>query len=107
MNSNKFDDIVAEENRITQSSIDNLKHPSDGPFSPRDLNTFFSAPNMAILMVIGNKGSIYIIEKTIRDSIENNFIKIKKVLILYRQHDMSFDEVIKELELYGIKYSKC
>ena len=186
MSNIKIDDIVAEENRITQSSIDNLKrpkfvtiqddavveyiyeyckklleyakdkheskevayalnlntldfvgaefgtsksidisslidkikdseciflvlhnHPSDGPFSPRDLNTFFSAPNMAILMVIGNKSSIYTIEKTERDSIENNFMKIKRILVSYRQHEISFGEVIKELELYGIKYSRC
>ena len=62
---------------------------------------------MAILMVIGNKSSIYTIEKTERDSIENNFMKIKRILVSYRQHEISFGEVIKELELYGIKYSRC
>ena len=186
MNSIRIDDIVAEENRITQSSIDDLKrpkfvtiqddavveyiyeyckklledskdkhgskevayalnlntldfvgaefgtsksidisslidkikdseciflvlhnHPSDEPFSSRDLNTFFSIPNMAILMVVGNKGSVYIIEKTERDSIEDNFLKIKRILVSYRRYEMSFDEVIKGLELYGIKYGKC
>ena len=56
-------------------------------------------------MVIGNKGSIYTIEKTERKSIDDNFIEIKKILISYRKHIMSFEEVIKNLESYGIKYS--
>ena len=79
-------------------------HPSDGPFSARDLNTFFITPNMAVLMVIGNKGSIYTIEKTERELINDNYMEIKKALIAYRQKEVPFDETVKELEKYGIIY---
>lgn len=59
---------------------------------------------MAVLMVIGNKGSIYTIEKTERELIDDNYMEIKKALIAYRQKEVPFDETVKELEKYGIIY---
>ena len=80
-------------------------HPSDKTFSPRDLITFFSVPNMVILMVLGNKGSMYIIEKTNKTLIDNNYTKIKQALIKYRKSQQCFDVTINELKQYGIMYT--
>ena len=80
-------------------------HPSDGPFSYRDLSTFFATPNMAILMVIGNKGSIYIVEKTDKDRLSEDYIDIKRTLIAYRKQNLSFEEAIGELVKHGIAYT--
>lgn len=39
-------------------------HPSNNTFSKNDIYTFVNNDNVGILMVIGNKGSVYILEKT-------------------------------------------
>ncbi len=80
-------------------------HPSDKPFSPRDLSTFISIPNMAILIVLGNNGSIYTIEKTDNMLIEEGICEIRKLLINYRNNLLTFSDIVKKLEIYGIKYS--
>jgi hypothetical protein len=80
-------------------------HPSDGYFSPNDLNTFFGTPNMSILVVLGNKGSVYIIEKG-RYISHEEYIKIKKLIINYRNGKNSFIDTISELLQYGIAYNQ-
>lgn len=79
-------------------------HPSDNPFSPRDLDTFFSTSNLMILIVVGNKGSIYVIEKCTRISKEE-YLDIKKHIINYKKNIMNFSEIIEELSKYNIFYS--
>lgn len=81
-------------------------HPSNGPFSPRDLSTFFNIPNLAILMVIGNKGAIYTIEKTDKRVLDDSFKAIKKILFQYRRGNLSFEDVVEELGQYGIAYNR-
>lgn len=80
-------------------------HPSNNSFSPRDLNTFFDTPNMAILVVIGNAGAIYVIEKN-RAIDEIEYREIKKIVINYRTNTISFEEAISKLMNYGITYNK-
>jgi len=80
-------------------------HPCNGPFSYRDLNTFFDTPNMAILMVVGNKGTMYIIEKVNKKIIDEDYLLIKKVLISFRKYEISFDEAIQRLIKHGVTYS--
>ena len=57
-------------------------------------------------MVVGNKGAVYTIEKTDRKMIIDNFIEIKRILVSYRQQITSFEDTIKALEAYGIKYAE-
>lgn len=79
-------------------------HPSNSPFSPKDLNTFFSTSNMMILVVLGNKGTIYVIEKGTIIS-EDDYRKIKKLIIKYRQSKMDFEEIISQLSDYDVVYN--
>lgn len=80
-------------------------HPSNSPFSPKDIETFIAAQNMAILIVLGNKGAIHIIEKT-RDIEENTEkLTLRKTVIGYRKGELSFDETIDALDKLGIRYN--
>jgi hypothetical protein len=80
-------------------------HPSNGYFSPKDLNTFFETPNMAILVVLGNKGSIYTIEKKHSISFDEQF-KIKRIIIDYRTGKINFMNAISKLAQFGIIYNQ-
>ena len=55
-------------------------HPSGSHFSRKDIKTFVDAENMTILIVIGNNGDIYILEKTRQLSI-NELLSVRKSLI--------------------------
>lgn len=79
-------------------------HPSNNTFSPKDLNTFFEVANVSILVVIGNKGALYVIEKT-RAITRADFLEIKRIIIRYRNSENSFEEAVNELAGYGIVYS--
>ena len=80
-------------------------HPSNNPFSPKDIETFMNAQNMLILMVLGNKGAMYIIEKS-NDIVEyTEKLLLRRTLIDYRIGKISFSNVISNLETLGIKYT--
>ena len=79
-------------------------HPSSRPFSPKDLNTFFSTSNMMILVVLGNNGIIYIIEKCAHIS-DESYAEIKKLIIKYRQSKIDFDKLIFKLMNYNITFN--
>lgn len=81
-------------------------HPSNSTFSSKDLNTFVEASNIQILVVIGNRGSVYVLEKTQRISGED-FVRVKKAVIDYRNGQSSFLETVDMLSAYGIVYSNC
>jgi len=80
-------------------------HPSNNPFSPKDIETFMNAQNMVILMILGNKGAMYIIEKTkdVEEHVEK--LLLRKTLIDYRLGEISFGDAISSLETLGIKYT--
>ena len=80
-------------------------HPSNNPFSPKDLETFVAAQNMAILMVLGNKGAVYIIEKLEDIIAEKDKYEIRKALIDYRTAKISFNDIVDIFDTYGIKYT--
>lgn len=80
-------------------------HPNNSPFSPKDLETFFGTSNIVILIVLGNQGTIYVIEKHSNISNEN-YKDIKKLIIKYRQGIISFDEIMTKLSDYNIVYNK-
>jgi len=78
-------------------------HPSNLPFSPRDFSTFFSIHNIVILIVIGNRGSIYILEKTKPyNAKEKN--ELLMLSIKYKLNQISFDDVIMNIRKYGVIY---
>ncbi len=79
-------------------------HPSNSSFSPKDLNTFFEAVNVSVLVVIGNNGRIYVIEKTKAIS-ESDYLKLKKYLIDYRKGVISFEDTSEGLKKFGVVYS--
>jgi hypothetical protein len=60
--------------------------------------------NIAILMILGNKGSVYILEKAQAINIDER-IKIKKLIIAYRNGNNKFSDIIPELSKYGISYN--
>jgi hypothetical protein len=96
--------LVIQMNKESASYIVMHNHPSDLGFSARDLNTFVMTTNIAILMILGNKGSIYTLEKTQSINIDER-IKIKKLIIAYKNGNKNFSDIIPELYKYGISYN--
>lgn len=80
-------------------------HPSDLHFSRRDIKTFIDSVNMTILIVIGNKGSIYILEKT-RQIQPNEILSIRKTLVDWKNGVINFSQVTKQIEQFGIVYKE-
>lgn len=78
-------------------------HPSNNTFSVKDIETFIAAQNMAILMVLGNNGAMYIMEKML--DIKSDRYELHKVLIDYRTGKATFDDTINKLSVFGIKYT--
>ncbi len=74
-------------------------------FSRRDLKTFIDADNISILIVLGNEGSIYIIEKT-RQLLLNEILSARKTLVDWKNQTIDFETVIAQLKEFGIEYSE-
>ncbi len=79
-------------------------HPSNSTFSPKDLSTFFEAVNVSILVVIGNDGGIYVIEKTKAIS-ESDYLDVKRYLVAYRKGVADFEDTAEKLKRFGVVYS--
>ena len=79
-------------------------HPSNLPFSPKDIRTLVSS-EISVLIVLGNKGSIYILEKT-RSITSMEELRIAKELVKYKLATVSFEDVIITLNMYEIYYTE-
>ena len=79
-------------------------HPSDSSFSRKDIKTFADSVNMTVLIVLGNKGSIYILEKT-KQLVPNELLSIRKTLLDWKNGVIDFSEVIEQIRTFGIVYS--
>lgn len=79
-------------------------HPSGSHFSRRDLKTFVDAENITVLIVLGNDGSIYIVEKTKQLSL-NEILSARKTLVDWKNAAIEFETVIEQFETLGIEYS--
>ena len=80
-------------------------HPSDLHFSRRDIKTFIDSVNMTILIVLGNKGAVYILEKT-RQIQPNEIISTRKTLVDWKNGIITFDQVITQIKEFGIVYEE-
>ncbi len=80
-------------------------HPSDKFFSRRDIKTFIDSNNVSILIVLGNKGSVYVIEKTRQLSL-NELLSARKTLVDWKNELIGFDQVIEQINTFGIIYSE-
>ena len=80
-------------------------HPSDMHFSMVDIKTFINADNMTILIVLGNNGSVYILEKTKQLAL-NEIMSVRKVLINWKNGLLDFEEVIEHIKAFGIIYNE-
>jgi hypothetical protein len=80
-------------------------HPSNMYFSRRDVRTFIDSDNIAILIVIGNNGAIYIIEKTRQLSL-NELLSARKTLVDWKNKLIDFNRVIEQIGKFGIVYSE-
>ena len=80
-------------------------HPSDMPFSLLDIKTFINSDNMTILVVLGNNGSIYILEKTKQLSL-SGVLSVRKTLIDWKNKVIDFTDVIDQIKTLGIVYSE-
>ena len=74
-------------------------------FSRRDIKTFIDADNISILIVLGNDGSIFIIEKTRQISL-NEILSARKTLVDWKNQTIDFETVIAQLKEFGIVYSE-
>ena len=74
-------------------------------FSRRDIKTFIDADNISILIVLGNDGSIFIIEKTRQISL-NEILSARKTLVDWKNQTIDFGTVIAQLKEFGIVYSE-
>ena len=79
-------------------------HPSDSSFSRKDIKTFADSVNMTVLIVLGNKGSIYILEKT-KQLVPNELLSIRKTLLDWKNEVIDFSVVIEQIRTFGIVYS--
>ncbi len=59
----------------------------------------------AILIVLGNDGSIFIIEKTRQISL-NEILSARKTLVDWKNQTIDFETVIAQLKEFGIVYSE-
>ena len=80
-------------------------HPSGSHFSRRDIKTFIDAENITILIVLGNEGSIYIVEKT-RQLMINELLSARKTLVDWKNALIDFTSVIEQLKAFGIEFSE-
>ena len=80
-------------------------HPSDMHFSVLDIKTFINSDNLTILIVLGNLGSIYVLEKTRLPEL-NEILSIKKTLLNWQNKIISFETVIEHLGKFGIVYNE-
>lgn len=80
-------------------------HPSNNCFSYRDLYTFIGLKNIRILMVIGNGGNIYIIEKS-RKIEGQQLLLLRKVLHKFANGELEYSQLIEVLGKYGIRYTE-
>ena len=80
-------------------------HPSDMHFSFQDIKTFVNADNMTILIVLGNNGSVYVLEKTRQLSL-NEVLSIRKELINWKNQLIDFKKVVEQIKAHGIVYSE-
>ena len=79
-------------------------HPSNSSFSRKDIKTFVDSVNMTVLIVLGNKGSIYILEKT-KQLVPNELLSIRKTLLDWKNKAIDFADVIDQIRTFGIVYS--
>lgn len=79
-------------------------HPSDFYFSRRDIKTFIDMENMTILIALGNRGSIYTLEKK-RQLTIGEILDVRKILLSWKNDIITYVEVISLIENYGIIYS--
>lgn len=59
---------------------------------------------LEVLIVLGNKGSIYILEKT-KQLFPNELLSIRKALLDWKNEVIDFYEVIEQIRTFGIVYS--
>lgn len=79
-------------------------HPSNLTFSPRDISTLVSS-EISVLIVLGNKGAVYILEKS-RSITPKEELIITKAIKKYKLNTATFEDVIMILEMYEIYYTK-
>ena len=79
-------------------------HPSNSSFSRKDIKTFADSVNMTVLIVLGNRGSIYILEKT-KQLVPNELLSIRKTLLDWKNEVIDFSKVIEQIRTFGIVYS--
>ena len=80
-------------------------HPSNNHFSRRDIKVFTDVINLTILIVVGNQGSIYILEKT-RQLSTNELLSIRKTLLDWKNNVIDFVEVITQIRSFGLVYTE-
>lgn len=89
-------------------------HPSDAMFSYGDIRNFAYNPYLKILTVVGNKGSVYVLNKTdLWDDIGFGMF-VEDVYAKYPDYDTSIqsrikcvNEILKGAKKYGIQYQKA
>ena len=79
-------------------------HPSNEHFSYRDLKTFIDSINITILIVIGNQGAVYIIEKTKQLSL-TEILSVKKNMLNWKNGIIDYRKLLNQLSNYGIVYT--
>lgn len=80
-------------------------HPTNNSFSYRDLSTFFSSNQLRIMVVIGNLGAIYTIEKT--DYLfQNQLVSVRKSLLDWKHGNIDANTMYEQLSRFGVIYSE-
>ena len=80
-------------------------HPNGLHFSRRDIKTFIDVENITILIVLGNEGSIYIVEKT-RQLALNEILSARKTMVDWKNNVIDYERVVDELAAFGIEFSE-
>ena len=89
-------------------------HPSDAMFSYGDIYHYSRNPNMKILTVVGNKGSVYILNKTDKwqdlefiDFVETTKEKYPQMESDVNEQIKCVNEILKGAKKYGVQFKKA
>ena len=87
-------------------------HPSGLTFSTQDIRNFADDDNMLIMIVVGNDGSMYVLEKTTsfdKMALNAALVKIRTIDVSTAEGAAEYiratENLLKEVPKYGLRYS--
>ncbi len=100
-----IDDLIRQMKKTDHLFAVIHNHPGGMHFSVRDIKTFADAENIAILIALGNNGTVFAIEKTKAISVKE-MLSVRKTIIDWKNGAISFENAMVQLRSFGIIYEE-